>query len=145
MKRYVLVARVVFGVIFILGGIVHLVMGRIAPEGYAAFGKTAVFDWLSQLWMGFVMPNIGWLTVVCAALELAAGVALLRGGTAARVATFGVLGFFAFLLVLGYGYPATSVTDDLLKNRAFTPLMAGLIAPVALFRAPSAESGNKAA
>ena len=137
--------RTLFAVIFIAGGVVHLVLGRLAPEAYAAFAETPLFPWLGALWTSFVMPNIGWLTVVCAALELAAGVALLRGGTAARVATFGVLGFFAFLLVLGYGYPATSVTDDLLKNRAFTPVMAGLIAPVALFRAPSAESGNKAA
>lgn len=133
MKRYVLVARMTFGVIFLLGGVAHLVLGRLAPQGYAAFGQTAILDWLSHLWAVFVMPNIGWLTVACATFELGVGAALMRGGTFARVATFGALGFFAFLLVLGYGYPVDSFAEDLLKNRVFTPMMAGFLAPVAFF------------
>ncbi|WP_116114666.1 hypothetical protein [Austwickia chelonae] len=131
MKRYITVARMTFGVIFLLGGVVHLVLGRLAPQGYEAFGRTAVLDDLSHLWVVFVMPNIGWLTVACAVFECGVGAALLRGGDTARAAAFGALGFFAFLLILGYGFPVESVAEDLLKNRAGTPVMAGLLAPVA--------------
>lgn len=134
MTRYVTISRIAFGWIFVLGGLVHLALGRIAPDGYAAFGDTAAWPWLENLWATFVMPNIGLLTAAVGVLELVVGVALLRGGTRARLAAVAALVFFAFILVLGYGFPTTSVAEDLLKNRALTPVMAALLLPVAIVR-----------
>lgn len=53
------IVRTLFGVIFLVGGVVHLVQGRLAPASYTVFGDTAAFGWLSRLWESFVMPNIG--------------------------------------------------------------------------------------
>ena len=45
-----------------------------------------------------------------------------------------MLGFFAFILVLGYSWPASDLWENFLKNRAFTLVMAAVLAP--LLRAP---------
>ena len=42
----------------------------------------------------------------------------------------GALGFFAFILVLGYSWPADGWWEDFLKNRAFTLVMAAALAPL---------------
>lgn len=139
MHRYRTGVRVVFGVAFLLGGLAHLLLGRLDPDGYAAFGETALVPALERFWSDFVMPNIGTLTVVLGGLELAVGLALLSGGRSARLAAVAVLGFFAFILVLGYGVGAQGLVEDLLKNRAFTLVMAALIVPVALRRASRRE------
>lgn len=122
--------RILFGMVFLAGGVVHLVLGRTAPAGYAAFGHTSLASWLAELWTSFVMPNIGWLTLVLGCLEIAIGALLLAGGVAARAAAVTVLGFFGFLLVLGHGFPAQTWVEDFLKNRASTLLMAGCLLPV---------------
>lgn len=77
------------------------------------------------------MPNIAWLTIVMAAVELTIGVCLLRGGREARWAALAVLGFFCFLLALGYGWPTMGAVEDFAKNRLGTLVMAAIIAPVA--------------
>ena len=73
--RYRRIISIVFAVIFIGGGIVHFVLGRLQPYSYAAFGTTALIGWLRSLWASFVMPNIGWLTIVVGVYEIACGVA----------------------------------------------------------------------
>ncbi len=143
MTRYVTISRIAFGWIFVLGGLVHLVLGRIAPDGYAAFGDTAAWSWLENLWATFVMPNIGWLTAAVGVFELVVGVALLRGGAGARIAAVAALVFFAFILVLGYGFPTGSVVEDLLKNRVFTALMAALLLPVVISGDRSASGDRR--
>ena len=130
MRRYGIVVRWVFATVFLGGGVAHLVQGRAAPEGYAVYGSTALWRPLEDLWEGFVMPHIAGLTLVLAAWELGVGVCLLLGGRSTRVAVVAILGFFAFLLVLGYGWPAASPVEDILKNRAFTVVMAGMLLPV---------------
>ena len=58
------------------------------------------------------MPHIAGLTLVLAAWEVGVGVSLLLGGRSTRVAVVAILGFFAFLLVLGYGWPAHPSTAE---------------------------------
>lgn len=130
MHRYCTVVRSLFAVIFIGGGVSHIVQGRVGAEGYAVFGDTTLWVWLTNLWESFVMPNTGWLTVVLAILEMAAGILLLVAGRRRRVAVVAILAFFSFILVLGYGFPAANFAEDLLKNRGFTVVMAGMIIPV---------------
>jgi len=50
------------------------------------------------------------------------------------MAVLAALGFFAFILVLGYSWPADGWWEDFLKNRAGTLVMAAALAP--LLRAP---------
>ena len=105
------------------------------------FADTALWPWLADLWRGSVMANIEWLSLVTAAFELVLGVALLAGGRAARLAALAALGFFAFILVLGYSWPAQDPWEDFLKNRAATVLLASAIAPV--LRAPDGSGPTK--
>lgn len=130
MRLYRAIIRILFAVIFIGGGISHLVLGRTSPEGYAAYARTAAIPALERLWSTFVMPNIGGLTLLLGAFEIAIGVGLALGGHRARLATIAALGFFCFILVLGYSWPTDSWWQDFLKNRAFTLVMAAAIAPV---------------
>lgn len=136
MSRYRTIIRWVFAVAFMAGGVVHLVMGRTAPESYGAFGHTAAWGVLSELWSAFVIPNIAWLTLIFAALEIMAGFGLLLGGRWTRLAVIGILAFFAFLLVLGYGWPTAGALDDFAKNRAGTLLMAALLILILAERTP---------
>ena len=87
------------------------------------------------------MANIEWLSLVTAAFELVLGAALLAGGRAARLAALAALGFFAFILVLGYSWPAQDPWEDFLKNRAATVLLAAAMAPV--LRAPDGSGRTK--
>lgn len=130
MHRSRTIVRSLFAVVFIGGGVSHVVQGRTNPDGYAVFGETALWPGLESLWKSFVMPNIGWLTLVLAAFELAVGVGLLLRGRWVQIAVLAILAFFAFILVLGYGFPTENFAEDLLKNRIFTVVMAGLLIPV---------------
>ncbi len=134
MSRYRAVVRVVFAAAFLGGALVHLYFGLFLPHSYASFADTVLWPWLAELWRGFVMANIGWLSLITAAFELAVGLGLLARGRAPRLAALAALGFFAFILVLGYSWPADGWWEDFLKNRAFTLVMAAALAP--LLRVP---------
>ena len=134
MSRYRAVVRMVFAVAFLGGALVHLYFGLFSPHSYAPFADTVLWPWLAELWRGFVMANIGWLSLITAAFELAVGLGLLTRERVRRLAALTVLGFFAFILVLGYSWPASDLWEDFLKNRAFTLVMAAVLAP--LLRAP---------
>lgn len=134
MRLYRVIIRVLFAAIFIAGGIAHLILGRLQPEGYAVFAGTALFPWLSDLWASFVMPNIGWLTVLLGAYELACGIGMVHRRTVA-VAAWGMIVFLVFITIVGYGFPVTSLGEDLLKNRSITLLMTVLLIPLG-FTAP---------
>ena len=134
MNRYRTSARVVFGVVFLGGALVHAYFASFSPQSYAPFADTALWPWLAELWRGFVMANIGWLSPAAAAFEVAVGLGLLARRCARRMAVLAALGFFAFILVLGYSWPADGWWEDFLKNRAGTLVMAAALAP--LLRAP---------
>lgn len=129
MERYGTIVTALFAVIFVAGGIAHFVLGRLQPEGYAAFADTALFPWLGDLWMSFVMPNIGWLTIVLGLYEIACGVGVVSRRTV-TVAAWGMLAFLVFITIVGYGFPTESFGEDLLKNRSVTILMAVLLVPL---------------
>ena len=130
MNRYRTSARVVFGVVFLGGALAHAYFASFSPQSYAPFADTALWLWLADLWRCSVMANIQWLGLVTAAFELVLGAALLAGGSAARLAALAALGFFAFILVLGYSWPADGWWEDFVKNRAGTLVMAAALVPL---------------
>jgi uncharacterized membrane protein len=136
MKLYQRIVRALFAVIFIGGGVSHFVLGRVMPDSYATFADTALLDWLAALWMSFVMPNIGWLTIVLGVYEIACGVGIVFKRTV-RFAAVGMLGFLVFITVEGYGLPAATLGEDFLKNRATTIVMALLLVPLLTARNPT--------
>lgn len=124
------ILRIAFAVIFVGGGISHVVLGRLTPESYRVYADTALLAPLADLWHSFVMPHIGGLTLLLAAFEIACGLGLLASGRTVRLAAGGILGFLVFVTVLGYGFPTESFLEDLLKNRIITALMALAVVPL---------------
>ena len=68
MSWYRAVVRMVFAVAFLGGALVHLYFGLFLPHSYAPFADTVLWPWLAELWRGFVMANIGWLSLLNATL-----------------------------------------------------------------------------
>ena len=126
MRLYRRTIRALYAAAFIGGGVCHFLFGRLMPDSYAAFADTALLPWLSDLWRSFVMPNIGGLTIALGLFEIACGAGILRRRTAALSAW----AMLVFLALLGYGWPAASPGEDLLKNRLSTLVMAGLLLPL---------------
>jgi uncharacterized membrane protein len=131
MRIYRIAIRAIFALVFIAGGIVHFWMGRSAPGGYAAFGDTALFGWLGDLWASWVMPNIGWLTIALGIIEIACGIGLLIKRTA-RLAAAGMVAFLLFITTLGCAFQTTSIAEDFLKNRCVPLALALLLVPLLL-------------
>ena len=134
MSRYRAVVRVVFAVAFLGGALIHIYFGLFSPHSYAPFADTALWPWLAELCLWLYDNFVGWLSLLTAVFELAVGLGLLARGYARRAAVLAALGFFAFILVLGYSWPADGWWEDFLKNRAGTLVMAAALAP--LLRAP---------
>jgi uncharacterized membrane protein YphA (DoxX/SURF4 family) len=145
MRAYEKVARIVFGLIFAGGGVVHLTVGQVASSSYAAFGTTATFVWLSNLWDAYVMPNIRWLTVIVGLFELACGSGLISKKAypiGALVSACVMLLFFVLIFMLGYGLPASGPWDDFLKNRAFTIVLMLPILPLVIIELRNVRNLN---
>lgn len=139
MAWYRRIVRVLSAAIFIGGGITHFILGRSESEGYAVFGDTALFPWLSDLWASFVMPNIGWLTIALGIYEIACGIGILWKRTAV-VAVSGMVLFLCFITVVGYGFPTSTLGEDLLKNRSVTTVMIVLLLPLLKASPPNFET-----
>jgi hypothetical protein len=125
---YVTVIRTFFGIVFVGGSVVHLYGGVTSPLAYGPFGDTA-WPPLDGLWTGFVMPNIAWLALWMAAFELAVGVTAWLPARWNRISVIGMTCFFAFLIVLGYAFPAATALEDFLVNRAGSLVMIALVVP----------------
>ncbi|PZU35405.1 MAG: hypothetical protein DI576_01185 [Actinomyces sp.] len=129
MRLYRRTIRVLFAAAFIGGGASHFLFGRLMPDSYAAFAGTALLPWLGDLWRSFVMPNIGRLTIALGLFEIACGAGILRRRTAA-LSAWAMFVFLALVTVLGYGWPAASPGEDLLKNRLSTIVLTLLLIPL---------------
>ncbi len=125
------VARTVFVVAFGAGSVIHLVWGRLDPAAYGAFADTA-WGPLADLWRGWVMPRIGWLSVVTAVLEAAVAAGLVVGGRVTRGAAAAACGFFVFLLFLGYGLPRPTTGGHIIVNQLGSLVMLAAMSPAAL-------------
>lgn len=125
------VIRILFGIIFVAGGISHIFLGQLQPEGYAVFATTAPFEWMRWMWENVALPNIGWLTLVMAAYEITAGTLMFLRGAKVRTGALMMLVFLALITLNGYGFETASFGEDFLKNRMITILMFLLVLPLA--------------
>lgn len=133
LKRSRMALRTLLCVLFLGGGISHLVLGQVSREGYAAFGQTAYFGWLGDLWTSFVMPNIALLSILLGFFEITLAIGLALTGRRQRITAVVMLGFYAFLFVLGSGWETGSAGEDFLKNRLPVLILAIATLPFALW------------
>lgn len=143
MGRALVILRIFWVVVFAAGSVVHVVLGGSADTAgsYSVFGRTALVPALAKVWDDLVMPNVRALTLMTAAFELGIAVLLCLPGTWRRLGAWAALGFFAFLLVLGCGFPGLSGVEDFAKNRLPALVMATLMLPFAVGGHPCPARG----
>jgi hypothetical protein len=97
------------GCFFLFTGGVHLGMVAADTEIYRHFADGSIFPLVEELWTDVFMAHaVIWALLVMAG-ELAMGVLLLRGGSAAKVGWVGVIAFHVALLLFGWGFWVWSV------------------------------------
>lgn len=84
---------------YVLGGIVHLVLGVQSPELYVEFADQALLGLYTDFWRSLVVPNLVVLQPLIALFELAVGMALFWRGLVLRIG-HGAGAAFQLLLVL---------------------------------------------
>lgn len=65
------------------------------------FASTALLPSLHDLWFSFVMPNIGWLTILLGIVQVLCGAMILWNRTAVY-AVWAMIAFLVFIFFLGY-------------------------------------------
>lgn len=128
------------GVRHFVGGF-YLVMGGINagivaadPETYRTFADGSFWPFVADAWRSVVMAHpVAWILALAAG-EVALGVLLLRGGSAAKVGWVGVIAFHVLLMAFGFGFWLWSVPALLLLvpvARADWPALGGPAAATA--------------
>lgn len=83
---------------------IHVGIVAAGTDFYRTFADGAVVPVVRQAWQDvFMAAPVGW-GLALAAGELALGLLLLRGGTAARAGWCGVIAFHLLLVLFGWGF-----------------------------------------
>jgi hypothetical protein len=115
---------------YLVGWILHVCLGLLAPEVYQAFGSTAVLPGFGDLWGRVVMPHISLFALLLAGFELTVALLLLSGGRRFRVGVALSIAFNVFLVQLGLGYPAGGLADGFVVNRLPNLVMVAIQVPL---------------
>jgi len=68
------VARIIFGVIYLLGAIANIVLVTInGSQSYIGFADATFFPWYREAWMVVAAPNITLIVVLLIAFEICLG------------------------------------------------------------------------
>lgn len=80
------VTRVGLSGTYLLGGLVHVALGGLAPGAYARFAEQALVGVYTDLWTWLVVPNLWVLHPLVTVFELGLGIVLLWRGRPVRAA-----------------------------------------------------------
>jgi hypothetical protein len=97
------------GCFFLFTGGVHLGMVAADVEVYRHFADGSLVPFVRDAWTDIFMAHAAVWALLVMTGELAMGVLLLRGGTAAKVGWVGVIAFHVALLLFGWGFWLWSV------------------------------------
>jgi hypothetical protein len=78
--------RVLLAIVYLLGGVVHLLLAIVSPTVYEGFAEQALVGAYTTMWETYVVPQLGVLVPMMGVIELAIGGALLVGGRATTLA-----------------------------------------------------------
>ena len=101
--------RVVYGAMYLVGGMIHLFLWWDDPNVYAEITPYILFDWYRVLWTGHVLPNLEVLLPVLAGFELLVGGLVLNQGRRTRLGHGIGAAFQVALAPLGFWWPANVV------------------------------------
>ncbi|MFP3712159.1 hypothetical protein [Puerhibacterium sp. TATVAM-FAB25] len=94
--------RTIVGGLFLTMGGVHLGLVAADPQVYGPFADGALFDFVRDGWADIVMTAPAVYGLLLMAGEVALGICLLAGGTAAKVGWVGVIAFHVLLVLFGW-------------------------------------------
>ena len=68
------IARIVFGVIYLLGAIANITLVTInGSQSYIGFADATFFPWYREAWMAVAAPNITLIVILLIAFEISLG------------------------------------------------------------------------
>ena len=98
--------RVVYGGMYLLGGVIHLFLWWDDPGVYAEITPHILFDWYRVLWTTYVLPNLGVLLPALAGFEFVLAGLVLGRERRARLGHGIGAAFQVALAPLGFWWPA---------------------------------------
>jgi hypothetical protein len=101
--------RVVYGAMYLIGGVIHLFLWWRDPGIYAEITPYILFDWYRVLWTGYALPNLEILLPVLAGVELLLAGIVLNQRRRARLGHGIGAAFQVALAPLGFWWPANAV------------------------------------
>ena len=106
--RIAVSVRLLLGLTYVGGALVHVYFGVRAPGVYGEITQYILFDTYRSLWSGIVLPNLQGLLAILVVFEALLGTTLLRGGADARAGLVVGAVFQLALAPLGFWW-ATNV------------------------------------
>ena len=68
------VARIIFGIIYLLGAIANIALVTInGSQSYIGFADASFFPWYREAWMAIAAPNITLIVILLIAFEIGLG------------------------------------------------------------------------
>ncbi|AGN00701.1 hypothetical protein L593_03750 [Salinarchaeum sp. Harcht-Bsk1] len=123
--------RLLLGLTYLGGAMVHLLFWATDRSVYADITQYVQFDWYRTVWTDLVLPNLGVLLPLLAAFELAVGVAICLAGRRARLGLAAGAAFNLVVAPLGFWWPsnvALAALHGLLLRREFPDSVIGGLA-----------------
>jgi hypothetical protein len=102
-RRAMLIARVLVGMVMLVGGALLNTAFLHAGNDYSVFMDASWFPWVTETWRAVVPPNHVLLIDLLILFEAAVGVLILSGGRMTQVGLVGAIGFHLALCVMGWG------------------------------------------
>ena len=119
------VARIIFGVMYLIGAVANLVMVIMSPEIYHAFADGAFVQFYREAWNTVVVPNLFFFIALTIIFEITLGLLFLISRRFLKIALiFGIifcLGLVPFGIEFVYGnIPLALIQGFLLWKEAKT-------------------------
>jgi hypothetical protein len=115
---------------YLFGWLSHVYLALFASGTYQAFGATALIPGLKDLWYTLILPNIAFFALALAGFEILVGGLIISRGRWVKLGLGLSLLFNLFLVQLGLGYSAPSLTSDFFVNRLPNLVFIGLQLPL---------------
>src|SRR4029450_4549930 len=129
-RRAMLIARVLVGMVMLVGGALLNTAFLLAGNDYSVFMDASWFPWVTEIWRAVVPPNHVLLIGLLILFEAAVGVLILIGGRMTQLGLAGAIGFHLALCVMGWGVTLYAI--------------AMLAAPALVLRAERCAAGEQA-
>lgn len=102
-RRAMYAARVMVGMLMLVGGALLNTAILAAGNDYSAFMDGSWFQWVTDTWRAVVPPNHVLLIGLLILFEATVGVLILSGGRRTQLGLLGAIAFHLALCVMGWG------------------------------------------